>query len=328
MQRITFVIYKKCFYLFNKSNCLLARSSSEAEFSLYFQNETFYHDSCQTQIDAVYNDIVLLNSSGEVVLLTSLHSIRSTIQETKEIVFKITYFSDSIWNVIYRAVNISLGGSHKDDLPHMKIPFVLPGVDLDQKIEVVSHSKAACAGLYSEFTVDHQAAEQIARVSFIPKDGLNGGCEYLQIDYLSEITTLMSILSTTPYNGLIESANDMVATEVAETRGEPDSSSKIPSKALPLLLVLPLVLLPMLIAVMLYVYYRKRKRNAKEGENYCGEDERAVNTEDSEQGSRNELQEPDDEQEALNEQVARVNDRGPKVVVMRDRGHEPGKLYP
>ena len=171
---------------------LLVQESSKEEFDLHFKNDSFYHNDCQTQINARFFSIVFENSTNQYYVITSLHSDLSTIHHTKKILFRVNYVSQSkgLRNSFY-AADVSFGGSHKVDLPKMRIFLPLEDVDLSRPIDVKSHSKLACAGLYSEFNLESPVRGGISNVLFKPED--SKGCKHLAIGILGTKTFATSL---------------------------------------------------------------------------------------------------------------------------------------
>ena len=168
---------------------LLVSESNKTAFHENFRT-AFYEEDCQTQVDAKFAQMMRIESTKADVIVLKLHSERNTIHSAETILFDIQYHSLSSDDPQHRyaAIDIRLKGSHKSELGRMRIPFTLPNLDITKPIRVLSHSKYACGGLFSEFEVN-PAVEvlNVVDVELKSVEEENLVCNYLEMTVVNQI---------------------------------------------------------------------------------------------------------------------------------------------
>ena len=230
----------------------------EGKFYEHYLDTNFFDYNCQTQINASYLKIIQLDGTDIKYLEASLHSPSKTIHTTKQILFRVNYFSTKTKKSedFFLTADVSFGGSHRNYLPRMQILLPLTNVDLSKKVQVWSHSYLSCGGAESKpFVIPSAMKNDISTVNIEGKIGENQ-CKYLNITNKYE-----------PEKNLLET--NMAVTQEANASELSGESAKTPPKtagvfsftiSTPIMIFL-IIIVAIFVCIFLVSLLRKRLRH-------------------------------------------------------------------
>ena len=270
----------------------------EGKFYEHYLDTNFFDYNCQTQINASYLKIIQLDGTDIKYLEASLHSPSKTIHTTKQILFRVNYFSTKTKKSedFFLTAGVSFGGSHRQYLPRMQILLPLTNVDLSKKVQVWSHSYLSCGGAESKpFVIPSAMKNDISIVNFEGKIG-EYQCKYLNITnkYEPEKKLAETNVATTQ-----EANASELSGENATTPPNTAGVSKFTILTLIMIFLLPFVAIFVCIFLVMLLWKRLRYvpgvRDSIKETFWCFSDTRQKNT-DGRQDAAIHMQQIDNEQ--------------------------------